>query len=178
MKRFTLTLFLLAVCSTGIIAARLTLTPGTMTLGGKIALQYRTNDLKTTWSWNYFSMAVDANWGYFVANQTALLINMKVAGPFGTDVYDARRAELGFGGMYLLTTDTILYPYFQLIGYTAYRTSGWSLGVRPAFGALLAMSDTWALDLGIDAMFDFAIPNPSSVIFEVGMGYLGVRGFF
>ncbi len=167
---------LLSLFSCSVVAGDLKMLPGSMSIGGSAMLKYSSPDI-SSWSWNYINLGVDLNYSYFVLKDFALVANTALSGRVTTGSDEMRRYQIGLGLFYAFDTNSRLYPYIQALGFTAYQDSGWSLGVTPSVGLLVELTSQIALDFGLNAKIDFAIPRASTTTLDIGTGYFGVKVF-
>jgi len=158
-------------------AEKLNLSQHRMTLGGQAQITYDSNNVK---QFGIFAADMNMSYGYFVLDNFSVGFNIEVGGNFNaTPEY---REAFGPSILYAFDTNSIASPYVEFGAGITGRQAGaqrWGVGLRPAFGVLLGLNNSVALDLGVSSKFDFAFSGePKQTTIKAAVGHLGVRVFF
>lgn len=150
-------------------AKPLTMEQGTMQLGGQ-----GTVDITSGGGITNVGVTVAPQFGYFVADQVELLVDVGVSHVGGGTSW-----QVGAGGRYLIPLDNSMWLYAgATVGYGQFSFGGVgadALVVTGLPGLLYPLSKNVALDLG--ARVQYLNASGTSMI-VVPVGYLGVQAFF
>jgi hypothetical protein len=157
---------------------RLNLDKGRMAVSGRAQVNYFSSEASY---YGGFYAQIDAAYSYFLVDNFALGVGLNAASQIDR-IAVAPALGLNVAAEYFFDTNSIAVPYLGAnlgIGYKPLDpTSKLWLPVRPQVGVLIALSDSVALDLGINTTFTFPLLSDVEPLLEGTAGMVGVRAFF
>lgn len=171
---FVLCLVTMLFSSTGFSKTSLAIGPGTMHLGGTVQMPIKAPKhgatyigFKFTPSFDYF-LTKGFAFGISPTVQKESVTNQKAPWSFGVDVR----------GTYHFTLGGTVYPYLGASAGVIHQTKSDRTLFQATIplGILVALNNRVALDFGLPLQFSFS--SNGYEMFEMPIGYAGVRGFF
>jgi hypothetical protein len=185
--RVSAILSVLLLCSPAS-AQKLSLSPGTMQLGGAALFSMDSHTPGSTTgaevsSVSGFQLNVLPRFGIFVADNLELLVSGRVGTGFG-DLYEDSPTTYGFdaGAAFYFATGGLA-PYIGAtvgLGFLAPNEGDTVTELNFLFpaGVLIALNEWVALDMGLRIIYSKSLEEGGGSVLSVPIGYLGVQAFF